>query len=142
MLDVIRKYKKAAGVVLVAVLTAVASVLTDGITAQEWTVVAGVLLAAFGTAFVPNLPTGPGGVAKAVTTFLIGGTAVLSVVIAGGLTMAELLEVLIAAFAAVGVTAGARNIGDYRDRALAVAQGADRTAHSPPGDFGSGIADT
>lgn len=136
MLDLIRKYKKAAGVLLVTVLTAIVSVLTDGITAREWTVVAGVFLAAFGTGFVPNLPAGPGGIAKAVTTFLIGGTAVLSVVIAGGLTTAELLEVVIAAFAAVGVTAGVRNVGDHRDRALAVARAA---VHSPPGDFGSGL---
>lgn len=131
MLDLIKKYKKAAGVVLVAVLTAVASALTDGITAREWTVVAGVFLAAFGTGFVPNLPAGAGAVAKAVTTFLIGGTAVLSVVIAGGLTTAELLEVVIAAFAAVGVTASARNIGDNRDRALAIARGARMAGHSP-----------
>lgn len=134
MLDLIKKYKKAAGVVLVAVLTAIASALTDGITAREWTVVAGVFLASFGTGFVPNLPTGAGSVAKAITTFLIGGTAVLSVVIVEGLTTAELLEVVIAAFAAVGVTAGVRNVGDHRDRALAVARAA---VHSPPGDFGS-----
>lgn len=141
MLDLIEKYRKAAGVVLVAVLTAVASALTDGITDREVVIVAGVFLAAFGTAFVPNLPTGVGAVAKAITTFLIGGTAVLAVVIAGGLTTAEFLEVVIAAFAAVGVTVGARNVGDYRDRALAIGRGV-HTAHSSPGDFGSGLAES
>lgn len=139
MLDLIKKYKKAAATVLVAVLTAVASALTDGITAREWVVVAGVFLAAFGAGFVPNLPAGVGSVAKAITTFLIGGTAVLSVLIVGGLTSAETLEVVIAAFAAVGVTAAPRNIGDFRDRQLAVARGAGLAGRSQPGDFGSGV---
>jgi hypothetical protein len=122
LLDLIVKYKKAAGVLLVAVLAVLASVITDGITAKEWTVVAGVGLASFGTSIVPNLPTGIGGYAKAITTFLIGGTAVLSVVIDGGLTTAELIEVLLAAFAAVGITVVPKNIGDYRYKQLAVAR--------------------
>lgn len=124
MLDLIRKYRKAVGVLVVTVLTAVASALTDGVTAQEVTVVVGIGLGAIGASIVPNLPTGIGGYAKAVVTFLGGGVAVLAVLIDGGLTAAELIEVVIAACAAVGITVGPRNIGDYRYRQRALVSNA------------------
>jgi uncharacterized membrane protein YhhN len=118
MLELIRKYKKAAGVVLVAVLTAAVAALTDNvISPREWTVITGIGVSAVGTAVVPNLPAGIGGYAKSVVTFLVAGMAVLTVVIDGGLTMAEVYEVVLAGLAALGITVIPRNIGDYRQLA-------------------------
>lgn len=118
MLELLRKYKKALGVVLVAVLTAAVAALTDDvISAKEWTVISGIGLSAVGTAVVPNLPSGIGGYAKTAVTFLVAGVAVLTVVIDGGLTAAEVYEVLLAGLAALGITVAPRNIGDYRQLA-------------------------
>jgi hypothetical protein len=112
------KYRKSLGVLLVTVLTAISAALTDGITDQETVVIIGLGLSSFGTGIVPNLPTGVGAYAKAIVTLLLGSFAVLAVAITGGLTGAEVIEIVLAGFAAVGITVAPRNIGDYRDRAL------------------------
>lgn len=102
---IVQRYLKAAGVVAVTVAAFVVSTLTDHtISAQEWVMIAGTGLAAVGVGIVPNLPAGIAGYAKGAVAFLVGGTSALSVLILGGLTVAEVLEVGIAAFAAVGVT--------------------------------------
>lgn len=101
-------YAKPIGVVTVAVITAVVAALTDNsITPQEWVVISGVGLSAVGAAVVPNLPTGIASYAKAIVTFLVAGAATLAVLVVGGLTVAEVLEVLIAAAASVGIVAAA-----------------------------------
>jgi hypothetical protein len=101
-------YAKPIGVVVVAVITAVVAALTnDQISAQEWVVIFGVGLSAVGTAIVPNLPSGIAHYAKGAVTFLVAGTATLAVLIVGGLTTAEVLEVLIAAAASVGIVVAA-----------------------------------
>lgn len=99
------KYRKAVAIVLVTIATFVSSVLTGGISAQEWVLIAGVAVAAFGVAVVPELDAGIGAVAKTVVTFLTAGLTVLATVILGGLTAPEVIEVIVAALASIGVTA-------------------------------------
>jgi hypothetical protein len=99
------KYRKAAAVVAVTVLTFVASVATGGIDPHEWVLIAGVAVNAVGVAVVPNLDSGVGAVAKSVVSFLLAGLTVLATAVLGGLDAAELVEVVVAALAAVGVTA-------------------------------------
>lgn len=111
------RYAKAFSAVVVTVLAFLVSVMTDGITAQEWVLTIGTGLSATGVAVVPNLPVGIGAAAKAIVTFLIAGTTALSVLILGGLTTAEVIEVIVAACASVGIVAIVPNIDDYRDRA-------------------------
>lgn len=102
------QYAKPIGVVVVAVITAVAAALTDNtITPEEYVVISGVGLSAVGSGIVPNLPAGIGAYAKGIVTFLVAGAATLAVLIVGGLTVAEVLEVLIAAAASVGIVVAA-----------------------------------
>ena|ERR1700741_3597809 len=116
----IRKYAKAIGAVVVTVLMFVVSILTDGITAQEWVMLAGTLVSAIGVAVVPELPSGIAAWAKTVVTALSGGLTVLAVVITGGLTTTEVIEVVVAALAAIGVVAVVPNKGDYKESAMAM----------------------
>lgn len=102
------QYAKPIGVVIVAVITAiVAALIDDTISPQEWVVVTGFGLSAIGTAIVPNLPYGIARYAKGAVTFLVAGAATLAVLIIGGLTVAEVLEVVIAAAASVGIVVAA-----------------------------------
>jgi hypothetical protein len=98
------RYAKAAAGVLVTVGAFVASVLTDGISPQEWVLIAGTGASAVGVGIVPNLPAGVASYAKGFVSFFVAGTTALSVAILGGLTVAEAIEVGVVAFAAVGVT--------------------------------------
>lgn len=96
----------------VAVLTAIYAALTDGgIDSQEWIVIAGTAVGAFGVYVVPNLSAGVGYYAKGVVAFLTAGLPVLYVVLPGGLTQAETIEVVLAGLAAIGVTVGVGNKG-------------------------------
>jgi len=101
----IGKWAKALGVVVVTVLTFLMSVFTDGITPAEWVLTAGVALAAINAAIVPNLDTGIATVAKTIVTASLAGLGVLAPVIMDGLSGTDLIMALIAALAAIGVTA-------------------------------------
>lgn len=103
--QVFAKYRKAVGAVAVTVAAYVVSLATDGITAQEGVLIAGVGVSAVSVAIVPNLDAGIAKVAKTIIAFLLAGLTVAAAVIVGGLTGAEWVEILVAAFAAVGVTA-------------------------------------
>lgn len=104
------RYAKALAAVLVAIATAVVAALTDSaFTAQEGVIVAGVGVSAVGVAIVPNLTAGPAAYAKAAVAFLGAGLGALAVLMVGGLTLAEVLEALIAAAGAVGVVAAVPN---------------------------------
>jgi hypothetical protein len=104
------RYAKALGAVLVAVVTAVIAALTDNFfTAQEGVVVAGVGVSAVGVAIVPNLAAGVAAYAKAIVAFLGAGLGAVAVLMAGGLTLAEVLEAVVAAAAAVGIVAAVPN---------------------------------
>lgn len=105
---------KAWGMVLVSALTYVYAALTDGgVDNREWVVVAYTVVGAIGVYIVPNLDAGPGKYAKSAVAFLTAGLAALQVVVQGGLTTAEMIEVLLAGAAAVGLVAGVKNFG-YR----------------------------
>lgn len=104
-METFRKYLKAFGVVAVTVLTFAVSLATNGITDQEWVLIAGTGASAIGVAIVPNLDAGIGAIAKTVLAFIAAGLAVLYNVVLGGLTPTEWIEVLVAGLAAVGVTA-------------------------------------
>jgi len=103
--SVFAKYRKAVAVVVVTVASFVVTVLTDGITPQEWVLIAGVGVNAAGVAVVPNLDAGIGTVAKTVVSALLAGLTLLATAVLGGLTPTEVIEVLLACAAAVGVTA-------------------------------------
>lgn len=103
---------KALGMVLVAVLTYIWAALTDGgVDRQEWIVATYTLVGAVGVYIVPNLSVGVGRYAKGIVAVLTAGLAVLQVVVVGGLTQAELIEVVLAGLAAIGLTVGVRNPG-------------------------------
>lgn len=109
-----RKMFKAVGMVAVAMLTYVYAALTDGgVDSREWVVVVYTAVGSIGVWVVPNLSEGIGRYAKAVIAFGTAGLAALQVTIQGGLTQAEVIEVLLAGAAAVGLTAAAENPG-YR----------------------------
>lgn len=99
------KYRKAVAVVGVTVAAFVSSVLTDGITVQEWILITGVGVNSILVAVVPNLDVGIAAQAKTVAAGILAGLTVLATVVLGGLTTAEFVEVLLAGAAAVGVTA-------------------------------------
>lgn len=93
---------------LAAVAAAVWAALTDdatrdAITPAEWIVVATMAVGAFGVQIVPNMDTGIAKYAKGVVSFLTAALPALALAIAGGLTNAEMIEVLLVGAAAVGL---------------------------------------
>jgi peptidoglycan/LPS O-acetylase OafA/YrhL len=116
----VRKYAKAIGAVVVTVLSFISTVLNGGISPQEWVMVAGTLVSAIGVAVVPELPTGVGAWAKTIVAALGGGLTVLATSILGGLTTQEVIQVVVAALAQIGVVAVVSNKGDYKERAMAM----------------------
>lgn len=103
---------KAWGQLGVAILAAIYAALTDNnIDTQEWIVVVGTGVGAFGVWVVPNLAEGIGRYAKGIVSFMTAGLPVLYVVIPGGLTQAETIEVVLAGLAAIGFVVGKSNPG-------------------------------
>lgn len=91
----------------VAILAAVYAALTDNnIDTQEWIVIAGAGVGAFGVYIVANLAVGIARYAKGFVSFFTAGLPVLYVVIPGGLTQAETIEVVLAGLAAIGLVVG------------------------------------
>ena len=93
---------------LAAVAAAVWAALTDdatrdAITPAEWIVVATMAVGAFGVQIVPNMDAGIAKYAKGVVSFLTAALPALALAIAGGLTNAEMIEVLLVGAAAVGL---------------------------------------
>jgi uncharacterized membrane protein YhhN len=122
---------KAWGQLAVAILAAIYAALTDGtITTQEWIVVAGTGVGAFGVWLVPNLEGGVGHYAKGFVSFMTAGLPVLYVVIPGGLTQAETIEVVLAGLAAIGFVVGKGEKGYSFARQTTVRQAAEGQA--PP----------
>lgn len=100
----------------VAVVAAIWAALTDNasanlITVQEWIVIVTMAVGAFGVRIVPNLEVGIARYAKTVVSILTAALPVLGVLIIGGLTQAEVLELIIAGAGAVGLVAGVGNPG-------------------------------
>jgi hypothetical protein len=120
----------------VAVVVAVWAALTDSasgdtITTQEWVVIAGTGIGAFVVWVVPNLDTGIGKYAKTIASFATAGLSALYVVIPGGLTTAEMLEVLVAGASAIGLVVGVTNVG-YRFARKAPTVGQAVQGAAPP----------
>jgi len=114
---------KAWGQLAVAILTAVYAALTDGsIDVQEWIVVAGTAVGAFGVWLVPNLEGGVSHYAKGFVSFMTAGLPVLYVLIPGGLTQAETIEVVLAGLAAIGFVVGKGEKGYPFARQVSVGQ--------------------
>lgn len=110
-------WAKAIGAVLVTIGTAIVGFLTDDVMSpEEWALVVGIAAGAVGVAIVPNFPPGSGiqGALKAVVMATTAGSAALALVISGGLTTAEVWEVIIASLAALGVVTLKGNVGDFR----------------------------
>jgi len=96
--------RKAAALVLVAVVQAVWSALSDGYTDQEVVMTVSIGLAAVGTYIVPELPGSIATIAKTVVTFLVTGFATATLLMVGGLTGQEVLECILTAAAAIGLS--------------------------------------
>ena len=110
----LKRLRKAVALVFVAVGTFVASILTDGVTSEEWAMIAAVALSSAGVYIVPELPTGAAAVAKTALTFLVTGATTLALVLAGGLTGTELIEVILASCASIGLVVTVPNVGDHK----------------------------
>lgn len=107
---------KAWGQLAVAVLAAIYAALTDSdtgnsITTQEWIVIVGLAVGSAAVWIVPNLDEGVARYAKTIASFVTAGLPVLYVVIPGGLTQAETIEVVLAGLAAIGFVAVKGNPG-------------------------------
>lgn len=132
----ITRYAKAAAAVGVTVAAGVVSYWTGGVSPAEWSLIAGLGLTTVGVAVVPNVAVHNMRIAgwlKAVVAFFLAGNTVLTTVIDGGLTTPELLTVLIAAFAAVGVVAGVPNGTDTYGQHAAGEWGGGPTPAGNPG---------
>jgi hypothetical protein len=99
-------YSKALGMVVATVLSAVVPMLTAGtLTAENWINVALVGIGAVSVAIVPNLTAGIGKYAKAAVAVASAVLTLLVSLLPGGLSTAEILQLVIAALGAVGVMA-------------------------------------
>ena len=103
-----KKYAKMAAQVAATVLAALVPILSlgAGVTADQWINVA---IIGAGAAAVFTAPNVPGATyTKEALAVLTAGLTVLSSVIAGGITSAEWIQIILATAGALGVT-GARN---------------------------------
>lgn len=101
---------------LMAVVAAVWAALTDNetsnnITPQEWVVIGSLAIGAFGVRIVPNLDEGIAKYAKGVVSFMTAALPVLGVLMIGGLTNAEILEVILTGAGAIGLVVAVGNPG-------------------------------
>lgn len=97
-------YAKSIGMVLMTVVTAIVAALTDDVVStSEWINVA---ILGFGAASVFTAPNIPGAKhTKVVLAVLVAALTAVASFLTGGITVAEWLQVLVAAAAAVGVYA-------------------------------------
>jgi|SRR5437764_1032166 len=99
-------YSKALGMVAATVLSAVLAAMVGGhITTTGWINVALAGVGAVSVAIVPNLNAGVGRYAKASVAVATAVLTLLVSLIDGGLTTAEILQLVIAGLGAVGVVA-------------------------------------
>lgn len=99
-------YSKSWGMVVATVLSAIVPLLTNGgLTVANWINVALVGVGAISVAIVPNLSAGVGQYAKAAVAVASAVLTLLVSLLPGGLSTAEILQLVIAALGAVGVVA-------------------------------------
>lgn len=100
------KYAKAWLVVLATVIAGVQSYLVDNsLDRVEWVQLGLLALGAFTVAVLPNLPEGVAKYTKTVVAVLTAVLSTLVTAIVGGLDASELMNLALAALAAVGVYA-------------------------------------
>lgn len=97
------KYTKFIVMVLVTALTAVAAVLSGGITSAEWVTVAIATVGALSVFAAPNVPGAA--YTKSILAVLTAVLAFLVTAITGGINASELIQIAILAAGAVGVYA-------------------------------------
>lgn len=100
----LKLYSKA---ILMIALTAVGFLVTavadDVLTLEELLNLVVMVLGAVVVYLVPNLPTGVGAYAKTIAAFLTAAVVALLSFLTDGVTLTEWLQVLLAAFAGIGV---------------------------------------
>lgn len=134
-MSLIIRYAKAFASVGVTLAAGVASYWTDGVSPTEWSLIAGLGLTSLGVAVVPNIQIDNMPLAnwvKSILAFFAAGNTALVAVIAGGVNTPELLTVLIAAFAAVGVVARVGNAKNVDGQHAAGEWGGGPTAAGNP----------
>lgn len=100
----ISQYSKSLSYILVAVLMAVVAPLSDGIlTLPEGINLGVVALGAIGIYLVPNIPESYRSYSKGGIAFLTAIAVTLVSVLSGGITGAEVAQIALAAFGAIGV---------------------------------------
>lgn len=99
------KYAKALAVVLATVVMTLNSVLVDGVDSVEIVQIALAGLGAFSVAFIPNLGVGAQKYSKYIVAVGFALLNVLVTAIVGGLDASELINLLLAGLAALGVYA-------------------------------------
>lgn len=101
----IKLYAKAIAYIALAAVTFLVTALSDNrIDLSELINLGIILVGAIGVYLVPNLEGGWRRYAKSVTAFAAAGLVVLLSFLSGGVTLAEWLQVGIAALAGIGVT--------------------------------------
>jgi len=96
-------YAKALVAVLMAALTTVQTVATDGISTQDWCSIAVAVLTAVGVYFIPNVPASMAWAKTLVAMLLAGAQAAVQVTATGAITSQGWLTILIAAIGVVSV---------------------------------------
>ena len=100
----ISHYAKAVIYIALAAVGFLVSALTDNeLTVNELINLSIIVLGAIGVYLVPNLDAGAGRYAKGGVAFLTAGLVAVLSFLNGGVTIAEWLQVLVAAFAGIGV---------------------------------------
>jgi hypothetical protein len=97
-------YAKSIVYIALAAVTFLVTALSDNALATEEIInLVIVVLGAIGVYAVPNFPEGVAKVAKTGVAFLTAGAVALASFLTGGVTLSEWLQIIIAAFTAIGV---------------------------------------
>jgi hypothetical protein len=97
-------YAKSIVYIALAAVTFLVTALTDNaLSTEEIINLVIIVLGAIGVYAVPNFPEGVAKVAKTGIAFLTAGTVALASFLTGGVTISEWMQIIIAAFTAIGV---------------------------------------
>jgi hypothetical protein len=111
-------WKKALGTAAVTVAMAVVGWLSDDtMSPEEWMLLISLVAGTALVTVVPNFPPGNGlmGALKAVCMFVAAAFGAAAMLISGGLTVAEVWEMVAAGLLALGFTVVPRNRADFRE---------------------------
>ena len=100
----ITHYAKSLLYIALATVGVLITALTDNqVTTAELVNIGIVGVGAVTVYLVPNLPTGPGQVAKTLVAFVVAALVAVQSFLSDGITTAEWLQIAVAAFAGIGV---------------------------------------